>query len=56
MSRKFNRALAVRRVAKGIIEDPRTILGLFRPKPRYLPWFVWARILLFVTKRTHHDE
>ncbi len=47
MSRKYNQFFRTRQEVDRIMRDPRFIASIFRPRPRWMPKFLW-RILVSV--------
>jgi len=45
MSRKFDRSAQIARRANEIMRDPRFLSRIFKPKPRWMPKFVWKIVV-----------
>ncbi len=48
MSRKTERNLQVKRKVNEILQDPRFLSQIFRPKPRWIPMFLWKKVVHLV--------
>ena len=45
MSRKFDRSRRINEEANAIMADPRFLSHIFKPKPRWMPKFVWKIVV-----------
>jgi hypothetical protein len=48
MSRKFDRTYQIQKEASRILTDPAVMRQIFKPKPRWMPRFMWKLILSLV--------
>ena len=45
MSRKFDRKFQVARKAAEYLQDPNLMAQLFKPKPRWMPKWIWKIVV-----------
>lgn len=50
MSRKFDRRGQVNHTVAQIVNNPRFLAPFFKPKPKWLPLFIWKGLVMFMLR------